>query len=590
MQNTEKTGDESQRQARNLPASVAAAPGCLESGEDFRSKALVWGLLAFALVLRLAWLGIKPPHFDEGVNGWFVDQMTKQGYYHYDPGNYHGPFHFYVLFLAQTLFGRSVIALRVPLVLVNVATIWLVLQFRRFIPWRACLLTAVAFAVSPGMLFYSRYSIHEAWLLFGMLLGVWGAAELWTRGTARGLWCVAMGATLMVLTKETYLIHFVAFGLAAATLAGMERFSPSAVPSSNTEPGLPEHPAPQQWTPKTLSNSILLGILLILFFYSGGFLDPASLKGLVQTFAAWFQTGVQGHGHEKPFYYWVKLMGLYEWPALIGLLYSLRAIFPGMNRLTRFMAIYGCGAVVAYSIVPYKTPWCIISLIWPFLFLFGEAVDQLPKILARFNLAGAKLVSGSATALILAASLAWAIRLNFFHPTDAREPYVYVQTLNDFFKLTRPLNQLVAKDPTAYHMTANILLSSYHPLPWILGDFTAVGYYEKDAAQPPTMDAGFLIVEESRVPLVQEQLKERYFVEPFQLRDAMAAGKLYLNYGRFAAVFPGRQPEFDPLSPPTEDANKGAANPAPEIAAPIDPQIPVAEPVSPEASPISPAP
>ena len=42
---------------------------------------------------------MKPPHFDEGINGWFVDQMMRTGYYKYDPSNYHGPLHFYVLFL-----------------------------------------------------------------------------------------------------------------------------------------------------------------------------------------------------------------------------------------------------------------------------------------------------------------------------------------------------------------------------------------------------------------------------------------------------------------------------------------------------------
>ena len=46
---------------------------------------------------------MKPPHFDEGINGWFVDQMMKNGFYRYDPTNYHGPLHFYVLFLSQTL-------------------------------------------------------------------------------------------------------------------------------------------------------------------------------------------------------------------------------------------------------------------------------------------------------------------------------------------------------------------------------------------------------------------------------------------------------------------------------------------------------
>ena len=74
-------------------------------------------LLAFAL--RIAWLEIRSPHFDEGVNGWFVDQMTRTGYFHYDPGNFHGPLHFYALFVSLTLLGREVWALRLPVVIVS---------------------------------------------------------------------------------------------------------------------------------------------------------------------------------------------------------------------------------------------------------------------------------------------------------------------------------------------------------------------------------------------------------------------------------------------------------------------------------------
>ena len=70
-----------------------------------RLKTLPWieiGILALAAALRVALLDIKPPHFDEGVNGWFVDQMTRNGYFRYDPTNYHGPLHFYAVFLSQT--------------------------------------------------------------------------------------------------------------------------------------------------------------------------------------------------------------------------------------------------------------------------------------------------------------------------------------------------------------------------------------------------------------------------------------------------------------------------------------------------------
>ena len=46
--------------------------------------------------------------------------MMRTGYYKYDPSNYHGPLHFYVLFLFKILFGRNIWALRMPVVLVSI--------------------------------------------------------------------------------------------------------------------------------------------------------------------------------------------------------------------------------------------------------------------------------------------------------------------------------------------------------------------------------------------------------------------------------------------------------------------------------------
>ena len=581
---------------------------------------LEWLIVAFALVLRALWLGMKPPHFDEGVNGWFVDQMTHLGYYQYDPGNYHGPFHFYVLFFMQTLFGRSIEALRLPLVLINTATVWLVLQFRRFIPWRTCIFAALAFAVSPGMLFYSRYAIHEAWLVFGMVLAVWGGAEMWMRGTARGLWATAMGATLMVLNKETHIIHFTAFGLAVATLAALERFLPSSSASK-----VPARPGAQRWDSNMLGSSLAVSLLLLVFFYSGGFLDPApgyqKALNFFKAFAVWCNTGVHGGesgpDHTKAWYYWILLVIHYEWPILLGLLWSVRAIWRGMDRLTRYLAIYGCGTLVAYSIVDYKTPWCIISIIWPFFFLFGSGVDSAMRFFERKGTTRGMMLRTAATLaglVVLGASLATSVNLNFIHPTDPDEwrlasqnpatflntrgltnwiakvnqdaeeaellsdglaskypkwerklarwlnsvslpSYVYVQTTNDYFNLTRPLKALIAMDPSARDLLGNILLSSYHPLPWVLGDFTRIGYYDKES--PSTMDADFIIAEKDssaekdRSQKVEVELKESYYVFPFKLRDAMNDGKLYLNVKRFGPVFGNLPPDFHPKENPT---------------------------------------
>jgi len=41
--------------------------------------------------LRLSYLTLVPLHHDEGVNGNFLVTLVREGSYHYDPQNYHGP-------------------------------------------------------------------------------------------------------------------------------------------------------------------------------------------------------------------------------------------------------------------------------------------------------------------------------------------------------------------------------------------------------------------------------------------------------------------------------------------------------------------
>lgn len=528
----------------------------LQESQAVKVKYLSLLILFTAALLRLLFLGMKPPHFDEGINGWFADQIAHQGFYHYDPSNYHGPLHFYLLFVMQTLFGRHIEALRIVAVISSLGAVWMLLKCDRFFGRTVAAWAALAMALSPAMTFYGRYAIHEASLLFFMLLTFWGILGLWRFGTAQYLWAAALGLTGMVLTKETYIIHAVSFLLAFPALWLIERFIPS-------EP-LPK--AVQLWTKRDLKHVILVCVGLVLFFYSGALLDPASLKGLYQTFAAWVHTGTHGSGHEKPFYYWVKLIGRYEWSAGAGLILVPFTLWPGQSRLLRYTAIYGVGALTAYSMVAYKTPWCVIVLIWPFFILFGALITWLfcdsglgggsscRSLMSR----GASKLGGSralpilrSIAIMLAlvcsgSSLAQSVRLNFFRYTDSSEPYVYVQTFNDMHKITGPLLELASRDPAAYHLKGQFHMSSFYPLPWVLGDFTNIGYYSMD--NPPTLpgEADFLLIEEKKVAEIEPQLRQPYFTDTITLRDSQDPARLYLCAKVFSDLFPGRTPELQP--------------------------------------------
>ncbi len=130
-------------------------------------------------------------------------------------------------------------------------------------------------AVSPGFIFYGRYSIHEVWLLLFSMLFVLGLLGLWRFGTRGYLWCVGIGTAGMILTKETYFIHIGCALIAGGVLWISHRLTP-----------LPElKRARQQWDLVDLAMVAGTGIFFIVFFYSGTFLNWPGVKGLYQTFA-----------------------------------------------------------------------------------------------------------------------------------------------------------------------------------------------------------------------------------------------------------------------------------------------------------------
>src|SRR5258708_11717595 len=63
-----------------------------------------WLIIGLAAFFRFFLLGMKPPHFDEGINGWFVGHMGKNGFFSKCHTNYHAPLHFFVMFLVPPLF------------------------------------------------------------------------------------------------------------------------------------------------------------------------------------------------------------------------------------------------------------------------------------------------------------------------------------------------------------------------------------------------------------------------------------------------------------------------------------------------------
>ena len=289
-------------------------------------------ILVLAFALRIAALDLRPAHFDEGVNGSFIDGMRTEGCYRYDPANYHGPLHFYTLFAGQQLFGRSLWVMRMPTVLAGTALIGLMLAFHRFFAWRTVWISALAAAISPAMVFYSRYAIHETWLPFFTVLAVYGGFGIVRReGRAGDLWAFGIGIAGMILTKETYLVHWVAALLALVAVRCLEFLVPLAQRAQRPRPAdlfsgrTPEADVAAVSRHAYFSNRQILTVLTtctaaVLLFQSGFGMHWPGVPGMLDTFRLMAAKGTTAEvGHNKEFFYWLKLMAWYEWPALLGL-------------------------------------------------------------------------------------------------------------------------------------------------------------------------------------------------------------------------------------------------------------------------------
>ena len=132
-------------------------------------------VLLVAALLRFYDLSLKPFHHDEGVNGFFLTNLVRNGVYHYDPQNYHGPTLYFLAQASSYLFGLNDFGVRFVPAIFGVLCVAGILFLRRYLGSLGALVAALLIAVSPGMVFISRYFIHEmlfVFFTFGVPLGV----------------------------------------------------------------------------------------------------------------------------------------------------------------------------------------------------------------------------------------------------------------------------------------------------------------------------------------------------------------------------------------------------------------------------------
>lgn len=494
-----------------------------------------------ALASRLLFLDWKAPHFDEGINGHFVDQIWMTGFFRYDPTNFHGPLYFYLLHLAELLLGRGVESFRFVTGLMSVGCVAVAAKHARYLG-RPAIWAAWVLALSPAFMFYGRYAIHETLLIFSQLLFSYGFLRWRFEGGARAVAWMASGLAIAVTTKETFFIFFGTWAIAWGLLAISERTFPTYLRSAQSWPKALDVGGVRVW-----SIAALVTVVAVLALFSGFFLFPRGMSDMVAAFAVWTKTGTGATGHEKPFGYWFELLWQYEWPVLLALVIAPIACLFGSFWM-RLYTLVGFGLWLAYSLIPYKTPWCVIGFVWPLALAFGYVMTESRARLARRS---ARFAFGLVAMIALGVSAATAVRLSFRDFEKSGEPYVYVQTTQDVPQVMGILEGRVKSEPEARVLRIQVLHRDPWPFPWLLGRFPRAEFAAWREGIVPAADVIFADAEDA--PAIESKLTKTYYRRRLNIRDAYRAGHAYFAADGFAGWF---SPATERVGPVAEGGEK----------------------------------
>ena len=467
-----------------------------------------WGsaiLLGLAALLRVVYLTQKPLHHDEGVNGLFLVNLLRSGYYHYDPSNYHGPSLYYLAVIPTAInnvlhwgHGLSTVAIRLVTAVFGVGVVWLMLCLRRFVGPAAALAAAAFAAVSPGFVFFSRYFIHEILFVF-FSLGVI-VAWLWYHATGkpRFLMLASASAAMLFTTKETWIITAGVWLIAIPCTTFYLRLRKR---SDEIPPWLPS-PAGEgdkrrlaKLYLKAAGLFLAIGILL----YSSFFTNFKGILDSVLTFTYWTKTGQTGiYNREWTTYF--SWLWSEEAPILVlGGIGTMVALVRARGYFTVFCAFWSMGIFAAYSLVPYKTPWLALSIILPLTIMAGYVIGEayqpgLRAFTAVITLAG------------IAFSLYQAIDISFFNYDNDNYAYIYAHTKRDFLNLVNEIDAIAAANPAKKDIGITVMSPEHWPLPWYLRQYSHAGYWGHivDTSEP------IVIALTPQVPDVERQLGRKY--------------------------------------------------------------------------------
>jgi uncharacterized protein (TIGR03663 family) len=433
-------------------------------------------IFILALVVRFWHLDLKLLHHDEAIHAWFSYELLTKGSWMYDP-SYHGPFLYYVTAGMFSLFGDSDLVARFLPSLFGALLIPLTYCIYRigYINKKQTLVAALLLALSPDMVYFSRFLRHDIFMLFFSFLLLVALLYYFEYGQTRYAIIAAIAMACALSCKEEMPVIILIFASFFIFALWRKKFV-----------------LPRDWKfDAILGICIVIAIMSVLYSAFGFHIETLIGQDFAMNTTGWYKAvehWTAMHNQQRlggPWFYYIPLYLLYELPifilALIGTaqfilkdfdrslffrrfknwltyggsvlptaelaslsLYQLKVQKPAFSKSDQFFGfcIYWMIAMMTfYAFVGEKVPWLIIPQLLPMCFV------------AVYKLNWQKMVFAIAGCLFLAL-ITWHVA---FIPADINEPIVQVQNSEDLRDV------MVLIDASDHVVVAS---KNYWPLPW----------------------------------------------------------------------------------------------------------------------------
>ena len=486
---------------------------------------LVFIAVVAALMLRLPRLSYRPMHTDEAVHGIKFGDLLEEGTYRYDSYEYHGPtLNYFTLIPASLSSAKTLVEvdesiLRIVPVFFGVCLVLVPLLLKAGIGLPAACFAMILTAVSPAMVFYSRYYIQEILLVFFTAAVIacgfryWRCKKVW--------WLVLAGlfAGLMHATKETCLIAFCA--MASAAILSIVWSKIQADGADLTERRI------RLWH---IAAGLLASVCVSVIFFSSFFSNPQGIVDSVTTYATYFDRAGNNVKHVHPWFYYFKWLMFWKtktgpiWTeativllAAVGFIHAMTKAKGDERRkgFLRFIAFYTVLMVVVYSAIPYKTPWCLLGFLHGMILL--AAVGAIRLLDFATGRAGRTVVMIVLTAIVVHLGFQAYLAANKY-ASSWRNPWVYSHPQEDIYDVVRSIEQAGRASDEGLDTLVRVICAEndYWPLPWYLRAFSRVGYHREidDAMSVTPIVIIAAETDDGQIEKLDDQLCEFLYTTP----------------------------------------------------------------------------